>query len=223
MIELIDPIERLLAEHGPLFLINLPERRDHRAEFGDQLASAGLSYNDTSIRVFSAVRPNELAGFPTTGTRGCLLSHKAILGQTVSNHIGSVIICEDDLDFAPDFLCRLPAVLNVLGHETWDIFYASYTSEQIGDVVSAEAKIFRLPPTRPVGWNAFLYPPGQAIADLHDYLSATLSRSAGHPDGGPMHYVGALKHFRFERPDLIALATLPTLGTQRPSRTGIRA
>lgn len=223
MVELVDPIERLLEEHGPLFLINLPERKDRHAEFGEQLARIGLSFGHPRIRTFHAIRPTELSGFPTIGARGCFLSHKTILERTVSDQLGSVIICEDDLDFAPSFLSRLPVILEVMAHETWDIFYAGYTSEQIGDVVNSKANIFRLPPMHPVMCAHFYILRGQAIADLHHYLNAILSRPSGHPDGGPMHYDGALSRFRASRPDLVTLATLPTLGKQRPSRTDIHA
>jgi hypothetical protein len=39
----MDLSERLLADHGPLFLINLPRRTDRLAEFDDQLVRIGLS------------------------------------------------------------------------------------------------------------------------------------------------------------------------------------
>ncbi|WP_255509366.1 glycosyltransferase family 25 protein [Oceaniovalibus sp. ACAM 378] len=187
------------------------------------MARIGLSFDHPRIRVFPAVRPAELAGFTTLGTRGCFLSHKSVLEQTLSAGERSVIICEDDLDFAPDFLSRLPAVLDIMGREAWDFFYAGYTSVQIGDLVGPEANIFRLPPNHPVLCSHFYIIRGQAIADFHDYLSVILSRPAGHPDGGPMHYDGAINHFRASRPDLVTLAILPTLGSQRSSRTDVHA
>jgi glycosyl transferase, family 25 len=217
------PAERLLTDHGPLFLINLPERRDRRAEFGDQLAQIGLSFDHRRIRIFPAIRPTELAGFPTLGTRGCFLSHRAVLQQALSAQERSVIICEDDLNFAPDFLSRLPTVLDILRREAWDIFYAGYTSDQFGDLVGPEANLFRLPHTHPVLCAHFYILRGQAIADFSDFLGVMLSRPAGHPEGGPMHYDGAMNHFRGSRPDLLTLATLPTLGTQRSSRSDIHA
>lgn len=219
----MDLSKRLLADHGPLFLINLPTRTDRLAEFEDQLLKIGLTLKHPLIHIFPAVRPAELAGFPTLGTRGCFLSHMAVLEQVLSVGETSVIICEDDLDFADDFLSRLPAVLDTIGHEAWDILYAGYTSDQIGDLVGPESNIFRLPHTHPVLCAHFYIIRGQAIADFHNYLSAILSRPSGHPDGGPMHYDGAINHFRSDRPDLVTLGTLPTLGFQRSSRTDIHA
>jgi glycosyl transferase family 25 len=146
-----------------------------------------------------------------------------VLEQALSVGETSVIICEDDLDFADDFLSRLPAVLDTIGREAWDILYAGYTSDQIGDLVGPEGNIFRLPHTHPVRCSHFYIIRGQAIADFHNYLGAMLSRPNGHPDGGPMHYDGAINHFRGDRPGLVALATLPTLGIQRRSRTDVHA
>lgn len=218
---IMDISERLLSEHGPLVLINLPERTDRRDEFDAQLRKIGLSFEHPRVRLFPAIRPTDPAGFPTIGTRGCFLSHMAVIEQAISAGDRSVIICEDDLDFASDFLTRLPAVLDVIGRETWDIIYAGYSSDQTGDLVGHEANIFRLPPAHPVLCAHFYFIKGQAITDFHAYLKDILSRPPGHPDGGPMHYDGAINRFRKDRPDLVTLATLPTLGTQRSSRTDI--
>ncbi len=218
------PVERFLAEHGPLVLINLPSRADRRAEFAQQLQRIGLSIDHPRVKVFAAIRPDELAGFPTLGTRGCFLSHRAVIGEAVARGDASVIICEDDLDFAPDFVTRLPAVLDVLAREEWDLFYAGYTSDQVGTrIEGAEANIFRLPPDHPVLCAHFYIVRGRALAEFHAYLGAILARPVGHPEGGPMHYDGAINHFRADRPDLVTLAILPTLGTQRSSRTDIHA
>jgi glycosyl transferase family 25 len=227
----MNPAERFLADHGPLVLINLPARKDRRAEFGAQLQRIGLSFDHPRVRLFPAIRPTELAGFPTLGTRGCFLSHRAVIEEAVGRGDGSVVICEDDLDFAADFTARLPAVLEVLAQEDWDLFYAGYTSDQVGDqvgdrvgaTVGPGANVFRLPPDHPVLCAHFYVIRGRAMADFRAYLDAILSRPVGHPDGGPMHYDGAINHFRADRPDLVTLATLPTLGTQRSSRTDIHA
>lgn len=223
MDEIKRSVDRFISDHGPLYLINLPSRTDRRAEFGTQLNKIGLSFDHPSIQVFPAIRPDELAGFPTLGTRGCFLSHMSVLERALSDGAKSVIICEDDLDFAPDLQSRLPVVLDVLERDHWDFFYAGYVSEQFGHAFGPEANIFRLPPTHSVICAHFYIIRGKAIADFHEYLVEILKRPTGHPDGGPMHYDGAINHFRRDRPDLVALATLPTLGFQRSSRTDIHA
>ena len=62
---------------------------------------------------------------------------------------------------------------------------------------------------------------GRAIAQLTAFLDAVLSRPPGHPDGGPMHYDGAINMMRAQNPDLVTLAILPSLGNQRASATNI--
>lgn len=215
------PIERFLANHGPMFIINLPERRDRRTEFGEQLEKVGLCYEHPKITIFSAIRPTELADFPSLGARGCFLSHKAVLEVALSMQSASVIVCEDDLDFAADFLERLPFVLDVLERENWQLFYAGYTSDHLGKLIDEKANIFEVPSTHPVTCSHFYLIRGTAIADLQAYLTLMLKRPAGHPEGGVMHLDGAINHFRSDRPDLTTLGILPTLGTQRSSRTDI--
>jgi glycosyl transferase family 25 len=118
------------------------------------------------LRIFPAIRLTELAGFSTLGTRGCFLSHMAVLEQALLAGDESVIICEDDLGFSPDFLSRLPPVLNIIEREECDIFYMGYTSGQIGVVVEPEANIFCLPPTHGVIGSLFYILRGKAIADF---------------------------------------------------------
>jgi hypothetical protein len=214
---------RMLDTYGPLVLINLPERTDRRSEFDVQLKRIGLSLDHPKVHVFPAIRPDTLEGFPTLGTRGCFLSHMQAMEQALASGATSIILCEDDLDFVPDFLTRLPAVLDVLDNTQWDIFYAGYTSHYAGEAISADANIFRVPGDLSILCSHFYLIEGNAIADLIAYLGEIIKRPAGHPDGGPMHYDGALNHYRADRPDLVTLAILPTLGTQRPSRTDIHA
>jgi len=214
---------QFIAAHGPLVVINLPDRIDRKAEFGQQLRRIGLSFDDPGLRVFAAIRPTEAAGFPTPGTRGCFLSHLAVLEQAMTAGEASVIICEDDCDFAPDINARLPGVMKVLDGTGWDIFYGGYTSDRVGEVVGPQANIFCLPPGHAILCSHFYVVRGRAIADLVAYLHAILGRPAYHPEGGPMDYDGALNRFRADRPDIVTLAILPTLAVQRSSRTDIHA
>lgn len=138
-------ISQMLDTYGPLVLINLPARTDRRAEFATQLRRIGLDYDTPGVQVFPAIRPDALAGFPTLGARGCFLSHLAVLRQAAEKDLPSVIFCEDDLDFAPQFLERLPSVMKALEQTSWDIFYGGYTSDRMGEMVDAEANVFHVP------------------------------------------------------------------------------
>lgn len=210
-----------VANHGPLVLINLPHRTDRRIEFGDQLRRIGLSYEHPGIRVFPAIRPSDTGGFRTIGARGCFLSHMTTLQDAVAAGEDSLIICEDDCDFSADFLIRLPAVMEVLARTDWDIFFGGYLSDKVDEIVDEDTGIFRLSSDHTFQYSHFYLVRGRSMSALVSYLEAILERPPGHPDGGPMDYDGALNHFRADRPDIVALAIVPPLGTQRPSRTDI--
>ena len=215
--------ERLLGAFGRLYVINLPMRTDRRQEFGQQLQRLGLSYASPGITLFPAVRPQELAGFPTLGTRGCFMSHLGVLTRAVTESTDSIIVCEDDLDFAHDFPEALVAVLAEAGRQDWDILYLGHDGLADLPAAPAGAKLVRLAPDRAVHTTHFLVFRQSVHADLIAYLQAILRRPPGHPEGGPMHVDGALSRFRADHPQFVTLVAVPPLGYQRPSRTDIHA
>ena len=107
-------VEQFVERYGPLFVINLPNRTDRLAEFRSELLRVGLPPDHPGVRVFQAKRPSTADGFPTPGAFGCFLSHKGVLETALAEDRASVIICEDDLDFAADFRDRLPQVMDAL-------------------------------------------------------------------------------------------------------------
>jgi glycosyl transferase, family 25 len=204
---------------GPIVLVNLPYRADRRQEFASQLQGLGLSYDHPKVQVFAAIRPETAEGFPTIGTRGCFLSHLGILRKALADGWDRVLICEDDLDFADDALARLPGITARLAGSDWAMFYGGY-----GDTVSGTEVapgLVKLDPASGVSCTHFYAIRGPAIADLVRYLDSMLAREPGHPDGGPMHYDGALCWFRKAHPQHMTLAAVPPIGVQRPSRTDI--
>lgn len=213
----------LLEKYGPLGLINLKYRTDRREEFSEQLRNIGLSYRHTGVRIFPAVRPTHAAGFSSIGAHGCFMSHLGVLQEALEAGSDGVIVCEDDCDFAPDFLQRLPGILDVLASNDWDIFYGGATSFVTESVLDAGTNIFRLPSDHQLQCCHFYIVRARAISAFVPYLKAILGRPPGHPEGGPMHYDGALNYFRSYRPDIVTVATMPPLASQRPSRTDIHA
>jgi hypothetical protein len=204
---------------GPLVLVNLPFRADRRLEFSRQLQGLGLTYDHPQVQVFAAIRPETAEGFPSIGARGCFLSHLGILRQAVADGWDRVLICEDDLDFTEDALARLPGVTTRLAGSDWAMFYGGY-----GDTVTGTKDapgLVRLDPATGVSCTHFYAVRGPAIADLVGFLESMLAREPGHPDGGPMHYDGALCRFRSAHPQHVTLAAVPPIGVQRPSRTDI--
>lgn len=212
-----DAAEAFLSATGPMVIVNLPSRADRRAEFAQQLARIGLGYDHPKVRLFQAVRPDDAGGFPSIGARGCFLSHLGIYAETGD----SVLICEDDLDFVPDFLARVPGVTEALAKQDWDFFYGGYGEPPEGDPVAPG--LVRLPPDYGPSCTHFYAVRGRALEQLVPYLKAMMARPSGHDDGGPMHVDGALAWFRRAHPEYVTLAAVPELGVQRPSRTDIHA
>jgi glycosyl transferase, family 25 len=215
------PSETMLAALGPIVVINLPFRADRLAEFATQLHRIGLSFDHRQVRIFDAVRPDAPDSFPSIGARGCFLSHLGILRQAVAAGQDRLLICEDDLDFTPDALSRLPDLIAHLTTTDWSIFYGGYGETPPGKAIAPG--LVQPDPGQGVSCSHFYAIRGTAIPDLMHYLEAMLARPPGDPDGGPMHYDGALGWFRNAHPQHLTLAAVPPLGVQRPSRTDIHA
>lgn len=213
--------KEFLKALGPLYVVNLPYRTDRYAEFREQLAQLGIGPDDPNVRFFPAIRPDHAGEFTSVGARGCFLSHMKVVELALSNPGADVIICEDDLDFAANFASRSPGILQVLDKTDWDIFIGGYTSDTLGELVSRDPLVLRVPSEQELIGSHFYVVRSRAIPRLYRFLQAMSARPAGHPDGGPMHYDGALNHFRAQEPDIVTLTTLPALGVQRPSRTDV--
>lgn len=212
-------IERFLFSTGNMYIINLPYRKDRRREIGDQLAKIGLSFDHPQVSLFEAFRPDEPAGFPTTGARGCFLSHLGVLRAAASADQDRVLICEDDLDFAPDLISKLDHLTIELDKHDWSIFYGGYDGTLPDDTSSDE--MVKLGPNIALLCSHFYAVREPALSTLISYLEAILSRKPGDAAGGPMHYDGALSRFRADFPEFITLAASTPLGHQRSSRTDI--
>lgn len=197
-----------------IFIINLANRADRRAEISEQLGLVGLSFNSPNVSLFEAIRPADAGGFDSIGARGCFMSHLGVLREAMS--LDNLLILEDDLDFVPNIdplvrnaIARLPA--------DWGIFYGgSFT-----DLAPSGLPLTQVPPPTSLRNAHFVAFNGPVIAPLVTYLEAILLRPPGHIDGGPMHVDGAYSRFRAENPEMKVFAAIPELGYQRPSRTDI--
>ena len=197
-----------------VFIINLTYRTDRRREMGAQLARIGLGFDSPAVSLFPAVRPADAGGFDSIGARGCFLSHLEVLRAAAGS--GSVLVLEDDLDFAVDIDRLLPPSLSALP-ATWGIFYggcrATFEFE--------EGPLRRASPTQELGESHFVAFNGHIVPSLVKFLETIQDRPAGHPEGGPMHVDGAYSIFRRNHPEIETYVAAPRLGYQRPSRTDI--
>ena len=204
-----------------IYIINLAHRSDRRLEMATQLNSIGLSFHSHNIMLFPAVRPDNSAGFPSIGARGCFLSHLGVLRDAAAKGFDRILILEDDLNFSVGFTERIGGITNALELGDWDIFYGGYFLTSALPKLPACTEVARIDPTFEIQTSHFIGFQGDAIDKASKFLDTLLSREAGDKDGGPMHVDGAYNWFRRIYSDQTTLLAVPELGYQRSSRTDI--
>jgi hypothetical protein len=161
-----------------------------------------------------AIRPNDPAGFPSIGSRGCFLSHLATLkrGEITKGHI---LLMEDDLNFIPGFPRLWEQAYSALERTDWSIFYPGHT------LANEPTGLTKVAPTTPILCAHFVMIHRDSVGTVIEGLETILSRPSGHPLGGPMHVDGAYSTLRQQNHRLNTYIFSPSLGFQRPSRSDI--
>ena len=193
-----------------IFVINLEHRVDRRLEMEEQLLKVGWR-----AEFFPAIRPEEPAGFPSTGAHGCFLSHLSVLKAAQDREAQHVAILEDDLNFRPGFTSRWKSAMSRLASLEWSIFYPGHALEQL------PAGLSRVPPNIAIQCTHFMVINRPALKSLIAGFETILSRPPGHLLGGPMHIDGAYSTLRAQNHGLVTYAYFPALGYQRSSRTDV--
>ncbi len=199
-------------------IINLPERADRRAETRDEFRRIGWPIENAKVDFFTALRPETPAGFPNQGVRGCFLSHMNVIKTAKHDNLANVLIMEDDIAFISDIDKIAADALQALDQTNWGFLYLGHdhTSDTSGSTQLEKI-------TEPLLFAHF-YAVNSTIFDrLLEFLEQVLERPPGHPDGGPMHYDGALSTFRMQNRDIKTFAIIPSLGYQRSSRTDLHS
>ena len=202
-----------------VYVVNLPTRVDRRDEMIEQLARVGKRLGHGNIHLFEAVRPDDPGPFPSTGARGCFMSHLGILQDANTHGFGRILILEDDLNFSSDFVVRGEVILERLSTTDWGMFYGGYEALDTASITVDGLAL--LEPADSLRTSHFVGLRRPAIAAAAAYLQAMLARPAGDAAGGPMHVDGAYAWFRRAHPNFPTYAALPELGHQRSSRTDI--
>lgn len=98
-----------LNQQGKFWCLSLPESQDRRRDF--------MQDNKFDIQIFNGMRH-------AIGWIGCALSFKTMINHAKDLGLDYVIICEDDIEFYPDFINRLQLILDYLTKniDKWDIF-----------------------------------------------------------------------------------------------------
>jgi hypothetical protein len=172
-----------------IYIINLAQRADRRKEMDAQLQRIGLSLKHPLVHLFEAVRPDTAGGFPSIGARGCFFSHLNILREAREQKQERVLILEDDLNFANDFVTRIDIIIGDLRQRDWGMFYGGYRATQDGSA-SADNGLSTVPPQQGIQTTHFVALQQPAISAAVPFLEAMLTRQPGDPNGGPMHVDG---------------------------------
>lgn len=210
------PSSLLLDGFQRIIVVNLPERNDRRREMEQQLRAVGADPNDPRIRFFAAARPREVGDWPSIGARGCFQSHLEILRAAAADGLESILILEDDCDFTPRPTAMRAALVEQLADREWDLCYLGHP-EALDDAAPGTWVAH----DRPFQQSHCYAVHGRALPRLVEFLEAVTKRPAGHPDGGPQHYDGALNMFRMQNADVVTLLAAPSLAHQRSSRSDI--
>jgi hypothetical protein len=204
----------LLQSFDRICIINLPERADRRRAVTRELRRQGVAVDGERVRFVDGIRPSGPGAFPSTGARGCFLSHLRVLRQARADGVRRLLVLEDDVMFSAT-LARAGSLGAALAHEDWHLAYPGHMQP---------------PQPGPLRWERCDEPlvcahcyavRGDALPTVIEHLEACLSRPSGHPLGSPMHYDGALTVLRAARPDLVTLLATRSLAGQRSSRSDI--
>lgn len=200
------------------YIINLPERLDRRREMKQELKMLGLSESSAPGRVvfFPAIRPTDKGEFPSIGSKGCFLSHLAVLKEAKRQNLNNLLIMEDDLSFTRFLIKKQNFVVNELQRLNWDFAYLGHAVKPVLIKENIFYEYFE-----PLRLAHFLAINKETIPQLVDFLEEVLSRPGGHPEGGPMHVDGAYSTFRQQNSKVVTLIANPSLGFQRSSSSNI--
>jgi len=201
------------------YLINLPERKDRLRRVRKQFEKHSLSFNEISL--FESVKCPEADGFPSTGARGCFLSHLGVLKDAKTRGAEKILIMEDDLGLCRDLFVLQKNVVQELKNKKWDMAYlGNKIPRDIKPAAPGEILLVLPAPVRLRG-SHFYAIHGRTVPRMISFLEAMLDRPSGSREGGPMHFDGALGWFRRNNGDVITLASRPVLGVQSSTESDI--
>lgn len=211
---------RALQSFDQIYVINLPNRADRRAEMSDQLARVGMDLDHPKVTLFDAVRPTDPGPFDRIGTRGAFLSHLGVLKHAHAAGYGQILILEDDADLTQKLLTLDETGLAALAQPDWDMLYLGHQLDP-GGTIGGDGPVGPVQGDVGILLAHALGIRSGAMARLIPYLEAMTAREAGDPKGGPMHVDGAYSWFRKEHQDIVTFASRAQLLVQRASKTDI--
>ncbi len=207
---------RVMDYFDKVYIINLVDRADRRAEVLEEFARAKIELKEGHIEFFPATRPTDKGDFPTIGAKGCFLSHLECWKKAKSEGAKTVLVIEDDLAIAPRYTEDEHRLVEQLSSQAWDVVYFGHALDTPSNTPS------QMVPFDGGIMLAHFYGLNEAYRDkLIQFFELAASRPGGHPEGGPMYPDAAINFYRFKYPGSITLVTQPNLGTQRSSRSDV--
>ena len=196
-------------------IVNMAIREDRRRETEDEFAANSFPINTDSVGFFEAITPEEADEFPNRGAKGCFMSHLTILQDAEARGLNNVLLLEDDLSFSKHVVEYTEVALGALKDMDWDIVYFGHAIKNDPDTTEWKEVTGRMLTSHFYAVN------GKTISRLTEFLKQMSERPCGHPEGGPMHYDGALSTFMSQNDDIKGYYFSKNLGYQRPSKTNI--
>jgi glycosyl transferase, family 25 len=196
-------------------IINMETRSDRKEEIVDEFNKYGFGINNDKTQFFKAITPASPDGFPNIGTRGCYMSHLNVLEEAQKANVRNILILEDDVQFTKHINTLGKTAVETLNLLDWDLVYIGHALKSHRDTPSWKTV------DQPMMLAHCYAINGKTISKLIAFLRLVLTREPGHPDGGPMHYDGALNTFMAQYPEIKAYYYSANLAYQRPSVTNI--
>lgn len=207
-----------------IYIVNLPHRSDRRKDTELALRRVKIFVDNKKVLFFPAVKPESAGEFPSIGARGCFMSHLAILKQAKEKGLKNLLVLEDDIEFNDVFLESEASIVDSLQQKDWDFVTFAYNDPKVLTVpegVSLVNHAELYPWHRPATGSHCVAFNGRVLSDLIAYLELLASRPKDFYDGCPMHIDGAYNCFRFRNSAVIRLISIPSIATQRSSRSDI--
>jgi glycosyl transferase, family 25 len=208
---------KLIDSFDRIYIVNLPDRLDRKAEIKLELQRQNITVDGTKVRYFEAIRPDNAGSFPSIGAKGCFLSHLKLLNEAIDDDLNNVLVLEDDLSIDPSFIEVQKSLHLNLENKDWDFAYFGHREE----LTSSQPMPHWAICNQGIQTTHFYALNKRVMKPLRDYLESCLKREPGDPIGGPMHVDGAYSMFRMQHPEVITLVSVPSMGGQRSSKSDV--
>jgi glycosyl transferase family 25 len=209
-------VKQIIGYFDRSYIINLSDRTDRRRQVEREFRRVGVNIPSENVRLYTAIRPTDKAGFMDIGTRGNFTSHKNVLELANRDRLRNVLIFEDDVSFRNVEGAFEQKLLTQLAREDWDVVFFGYLSPPDEGLTGP---LMRWP--KDILGMHFYAVNGRFIGTMLEYMNECEMRPRDHPLGGPMTADGAYNHIRYVTPNINVFLSVPNLAHQRSSRTDI--